>query len=224
MARRRRVVLPDVRVTLPPVLGTDRHAARRLAIAIICSGAVAMPTKVAASPATPTADTGPARPYDGPRGVEGGVETPPPPEPPPDVAEDVEDVEDDATNDEPAVDDDEPDAEPVPFDWRDTPQGEAASRKIRGGLILTSGGLLLGFGAAILGTTDPCRRLAGNGCQREARTRATLTMGIPAAFVLAAGATLLGLGLTQRKRVRSSILVDVAAGRHGGGLSLVGRF
>lgn len=198
------------------MLGPDRHVAR-LAIAIACSVTIAAPANAA-----PSETAAPVRPYEGPRGVEvdAAVEPPPPASdpPPPLLLEDDEPIDDDDAQDDEAIEVAEP------FDWRDTPEGDAASKKIRGGIILTGGGLLLVFGAAVLGTTDPCRRLAGNGCLKQARTRAALTMGIPGGFVLAAGATLLGLGIAQRRRVKASVLVDVAASRHGGGLSIVGRF
>lgn len=177
---------------------------------------IATPSAAIASPAIEE----PGRPYEGPRGIEGDDPLPPVPDAPPPLLLPARADDDEVEVDDEPIDDD---VRPAPFDWRDTPEGETASRRIRGGVILTGGGALLVFGAAILGTTDPCRRLAGNGCQRGARTRAALTMGIPGAFVLAAGATLLGLGIAQRKRARASVLVDVA-GRHGGGLSIVGRF
>ncbi len=110
------------------------------------------------------------------------------------------------------------------IDWRDAPQGGVVLRQIRGGALLTTSGLLLVFGSIILGTLDPCRRLAGNGCQREARTRAALTMGLPGGLLLAAGATLLGIGLERRQRLRTSVRIGAAAGRRGGGLTLAGRF
>lgn len=120
---------------------------------------------------------------------------------------------------------DDVDAEPVVMpDWRDAPEGEAVARRIRGGVILGSGGLLLVFGSMILGTTDPCRRLAGNGCQVQARTRAALTMGVPGAIAVVSGAVLLGLGLSARRRLRSSLTMGGTAGRHGGGVVLGGRF
>ncbi len=198
------------------MLDTAAAAMARVAIAIACTVAIATPSSVAWS--APSSAT--VRPYEGPREIEAGAEPPPAPEPPLLLDEgDDEPAGDDDDDDEP--DDGVIDAEP--FDWRDTPEGENASRKIRGGVILTAGGALLVIGAAILGTMDPCRRLAGNGCQREARTRAALTMGLPGALAVAAGATLLGLGVAQRKRARTSVLVDVV-GRHGAGVSIAGRF
>ncbi len=111
-----------------------------------------------------------------------------------------------------------------PRDWRDEPEGEAVSKRLRGGILLTTGGLVLVLGAVVIGTVDPCVRLTGNGCQAGAGRRAALTMGIPGAAILAAGATFLGLGLSQRRRLQRNLVVGPDLGRHGAGVSLVGRF
>jgi len=112
----------------------------------------------------------------------------------------------------------------APLDWRDGPEGDTTARRLRGGVILTGGGLLLLLGSVILGTTDPCRRLAGNGCQLEARRRAALTMGIPGAAILVAGAVLLGFGLHTRRRLRTNLALGATGNGSGGAVVLGGRF
>lgn len=181
----------------------------RITIACACATALALPAAAA-----------PPRPYEGPVAIgEPPAEIVEPPPAPTTASDDQATAEE--ADDEGEVDDELPPAE---IDWRDLPEGETAARRIRGGVLLTTGGLVLVFSSAIMGTIDPCRRLAGNGCQKQARTRAALTMGIPGAAILAAGITLLAIGLHQRQRVRSTLGLGASASRQGGGVTLGGRF
>lgn len=204
-----------LRGTVAPVAGTGGSLGDvgRIAIAYACASALALPASAA-----------PPRPYEGPAeiGEPPADATLEEPHDDADVPADEAAIDDDASDHDAAIDDE--DLPPAAIDWRDVPEGETAARRIRGGVLLTAGGLVLVFSSAILGTIDPCRRLAGNGCQKEARTRAALTMGIPGAVILAAGATLLGLGLHQRQRVRSTLGIGASAGRQGAGVTLRGRF
>lgn len=184
----------------------------RAAIACACAWSVAVPA---------WADD--RRPYQGPTQIEAAEREPVPLIEPddPDAGADAE------TADSIGPIDDADDVDDVavgPRDWRDEPEGEAVAKRLRGGILLTSGGLALVLGAVIIGTVDPCVRLTGNGCQAGASRRAALTMGIPGAAILAAGATLLGLGLSQRRRLQRSLVVAPELGRHGAGMSVVGRF
>ncbi len=187
----------------------------RSVIACACAWSIAAPA---------SADD--LRPYEGPRqieAVEGGT------------APQLEAVDPEADADALAGDavgpDDDPGAADAgndfaggPRDWRDEPEGEVAAKRLRGGILLPAGGSVLVLGAVIIGTVDPCLRLTGNGCQAGASRRAALTMGIPGAAILAAGATLLGLGLSHRRRLQRSLAVGPELGRHGGGVVVVGRF
>lgn len=103
---------------------------------------------------------------------------------------------------------------------RDSPEGVQATRRIRGGIILAVGGVLLVAGAAALSSTDPCLRQAGNGCQKAARTRGALSMGIPGGVMIVGAAALLGIGIAARRRLRAGVEV----GRTGGVFVLQGRF
>jgi hypothetical protein len=103
---------------------------------------------------------------------------------------------------------------------RDSPEGRMATRRIRGGIMLLPAGGLLVLGAAILGATDPCRRLAGNSCMATARNRGALTMGLTGALIVGAGATLLGIGLHARRRIAAGVQAD----RRSAGIVLTGRF
>lgn len=171
------------------------------------------------------------RPYDGPEEIEAAPRDPVElrePDAPVRVPAIDDDVGDEDSPDDGALEDDAEDfASAVadgPRDWRDEPEGEVATRRIRGGVLLTSGGAVLVIGAIIFGAVDPCKRLTGNGCQKAASRRAALTMGIPGAVILAAGATMLALGLKTRRILQRNVLVGPELGRHGAGLSIVGRF
>lgn len=192
----------------------------RAAIACACAWSVAVPA---------WADD--RRPYEGPTQIEAAQREPVPRIEPVDpdagadatTADSVGPIDDGDDGDDDGGDDGGDDAV-GPRDWRDEPEGEAVAKRLRGGILLTSGGLVLVLGAVIIGTVDPCVRLTGNGCQAGASRRAALTMGIPGAAILAAGATLLGLGLSQRRRLQRSLVVAPELGRHGAGVSVVGRF
>jgi len=120
--------------------------------------------------------------------------------------------------------DDEPvdDATEVPgYDpVRDSPEGLQAHRRISGGIALTVVGTVLTIGAIALGSTDPCRPLAGNSCQVGARNRAAWVIGVPGAAMLGGGITLLTLGILKRQR----IVAGLTASRTSGGVVLSGRF
>lgn len=126
---------------------------------------------------------------------------------------------DDADGDaEPA---DDADAEDLSYDpRRDSPEGQVAGRRIRGGIIFLTAGAVMGIGALLLAASDPCRPAAGNGCQTGARRRGALTLGIPALAVLAGGAALLGIGVRERRRIAA----DLTVSRGGATLTLGGRF
>lgn len=165
------------------------------------------PAAVPAEPGAPTVDAN-----EGPVLADEPDTARPPPAPDVDPFAEVEG----SIEDDDAMDD-------APLDWRDEPEGEVAWRRIRGGALLLAGGALLVVGAAILGGTDPCRRLAGNGCQEAARTRAVVTMAVPGTAILVGGAALLAVGIRQRNRVRASLSVPMA--RTGAwGIALGGRF
>lgn len=103
---------------------------------------------------------------------------------------------------------------------RDSPEGQIATRRVRGGIIMTATGGVMIMGAAILGGTDPCRRLAGNSCMTSARNRGALVMGIPGALILGAGLALLGVGIAKRRRIAAGVQAD----RTSAGLVISGRF
>lgn len=103
---------------------------------------------------------------------------------------------------------------------RDSPEGQIATRRIRGGIIMTATGGVMVIGAAILGGTDPCRHLAGNSCMASARNRGAMVMGIPGALVLGAGLALLGIGIAARRRIAAGVQAD----RTSAGLVISGRF
>lgn len=122
--------------------------------------------------------------------------------------------------------DDEPeadvDAEPLPdYDpLRDSPQALRARHWVRTGIgTLAAGGALL-IGAIIVGASDPCYRPAGNSCQVEARNRAALVMGVPAAILVGGGAAMLGVGLTRQRR----LAIDLQASLTSLGVRVRGRF
>ncbi|MBX7081176.1 MAG: hypothetical protein K1X88_18390 [Nannocystaceae bacterium] len=154
-----------------------------------------------------------ARSYDGPRAIPqaAAVEPAAPAEPTP-----------------PPTEPDEPDEVPAPeldeadgFDpLRDSPEAEVARKRIRGGILLLSAGVLLGTGAILMATSEPCHAFAGNGCQVAARRRASLTLGIPAGVIAIGGALLLGFGIRARRR----IVADVALARGSAMVVLGGRF
>lgn len=124
---------------------------------------------------------------------------------------------DDGTEPEPDAD-----AEPLPdYDpLRDSPQALRARHWVRTGIgTLAAGGALL-VGAIIMGASDPCYRPAGNSCQAEARNRAALVMGVPAAILVGGGAAMLGLGLTRQRR----LAIDLQASRTSLGVTVRGRF
>ncbi len=145
----------------------------------------------------------------------------PEPTPPPFLAVDDPDVLEGATpaaGDDLASDDDALEADYDPR--RDSPEGQLAGRRIRGGIIFLAVGTVMGVGSLALAASDPCRPAGGNGCQVSARRRGALTLGIPALAVLAAGATLLGIGVRARRRIGA----DLALSREGALLTLGGRF
>jgi hypothetical protein len=208
-------------VPLRPVAGLTRTA-----IACACAWSVAWPVSAADR-----------RPYEGPLQIEAFEREPPPLIELVDLDANADAVSADASDgdasdgdasDGDASDDDATDVDATddlePRDWRDEPEGESVAKRLRGGILLTTGGLALVLGAVVIGSVDPCVRLTGNGCQAEAARRAALTMGIPGAAILAAGATFLGLGLTQRRRLQRNLVVGPDLGRHGAGVTLVGRF
>jgi len=128
----------------------------------------------------------------------------------------------DVTSDDPEPGpplDDEP-GEDDELDWRTSPEAMQARRRIAGGIALTSVGTLLGIGAIVMASLDPCRPGAGNSCQAAARDRAALVMGLPAIAVLGGGIALLTLGVTKRRRIAAG----ATASRRGGGLVISGRF
>lgn len=125
---------------------------------------------------------------------------------------------DQGDDDDVASDDDALDADYDPR--RDSPEGQLAGRRIRGGIIFLAVGTVMGVGSLALAASDPCRPAAGNGCQVSARRRGALTLGIPALAVLAAGAALLGIGVRARRRIGA----DLAFSREGALLTLGGRF
>ena len=130
----------------------------------------------------------------------------------------------DHADEEPWPDDegDAEDAEPLPdYDpLRDSPQAIRARHWVHTGIgTMAAGGALL-VGAIIMGASDPCTRRAGNSCQVDARNRAALVMGIPAAILVGGGAAMLGIGLSRQRR----IAVDLQAGRTTVGIVVRGRF
>ncbi|MEM7159215.1 MAG: hypothetical protein AAF799_40635 [Myxococcota bacterium] len=148
-----------------------------------------------------------------------------------DAASDEPDGEDEDLFGDDADDEPWPDDEPVEDDvgpevaddydpLRDSPQALRARHWVRGGIVVMSSGGALLVGAILLGNSDPCNRAVGNSCQEEARNRAAVTIGIPAAALIIGGATALGIGLKQRRQ----IAVDLQASRDHFGLSVRGRF
>lgn len=114
------------------------------------------------------------------------------------------------------------DAEPLPeYDpLRDSPQALRARHWVGLGIgTLAAGGALL-IGSIAMGASDPCNRKWGNSCQPEARNRAALVLGIPAAILLAGGAAMLGVGLARKHR----LALDLQAGRTSVGITVRGRF
>ncbi len=103
---------------------------------------------------------------------------------------------------------------------RDSPEALRARHWVRGGIVMMSSGGALLVGAILMGASDPCNRAIGNSCQPEARNRAALAMGIPAAALLVGGASALGVGIGQRRQLG----VDLRASAQGWGLTLRGRF
>lgn len=186
--------------------------------------------------AVPAAGNAAPRGYEGPVDVAADPEavdvathepaepTPPPaPEPVEDGSIEDDSIEDDSIEDGSIEDDsiedgegsieDEVDGPAVSVDWRDEPEGEVASRRIRGGALLLAGGAFVVIGAVILGSTDPCRRLAGNGCQKAARTRGVVTMAVPGSLAMAGGVMLTVIGVRQRARVRASLETPLSGNR-----------
>lgn len=148
---------------------------------------------------------------------------PEPAEPTPAPDEDEDDWFGDDADDEPFPEDEEDDVAGPVDDYdplRDSPEAIAARHWVRGGIVMLSAGGALLVGAILMGASDPCNLTWGNSCQPTARNRAALTMGIPAAVIIAGGGTALGIGLRRRR----SLTVDVTAGRFGGGVVLRGRF
>lgn len=139
------------------------------------------------------------------------------------AGESDEDLFGDEADDEPWPDQgDQGDADPLPdYDpLRDSPQAVSARHWVRTGIItLSTGGVLL-VGAVLMGVSDPCNLDIGNSCQADARNRAALIMGIPAAVLIAGGATALAIG---RKR-RQALALDLQAARGHLGVGLRGRF
>jgi hypothetical protein len=177
--------------------------------------------------ASPPATDDPAAAEPSPE--EPSPEEPSPEEPSPDEpSPDEDDPFGDHTDEEPwpeevvDADEGEPDDAPLPdYDpLRDSPQALRARHWVRTGIgTMAAGGALL-VGAIIVGASDPCARPAGNSCQVDARNRAALVMGIPAAILLGGGAAMLGIGLTRRQR----LAIDLQAGRTTVGITLRGRF
>ncbi len=139
--------------------------------------------------------------------------------------DDREDLFGDDADDEPWPDEDSdvdapgealPDYDPR----RDSPEAVRARHWIRTGIATMSAGGALLIGAIAMGASDPCNLAIGNSCQPDARNRASLSMGIPAAVLIAGGAAALGVGLQRRGR----ITVDAQASRTSVGLGLRGRF
>lgn len=83
----------------------------------------------------------------------------------------------------------------------DSPEALRAQQWIKSGIALLSIGGILGIGALGMGSTDPCNLSAGNGCQKTARDRAALTMGIPGAMLMAGGVAMLIVGKRQKRRL-----------------------
>lgn len=105
---------------------------------------------------------------------------------------------DEGVDDEPFPEQDDealPDYNPL----RDSPQALTARHWIRTGIVMMSTGGALLLGAVILGSTDPCNRAAGNSCQKAARNRAAVVMGLPGAVLLGGGGAALGVGIKRRR-------------------------
>ncbi|HWB75808.1 MAG TPA: hypothetical protein VG755_12660 [Nannocystaceae bacterium] len=213
---------------------------RMRAIAVVCTLALAGGDAIAAGPrayAGPedapvgdplrndaTRESGTSEPEVVPPVETPPVETPPvddptaPTEPP--ASDDAED--DEVVEGESFATDRESVADAVDDydELRDSPEGQIATRHVRGGIIMTATGGVMIIGAAILGGTDPCRRLAGNSCMTSARNRGALVMGIPGALILGAGLALLGVGIAKRRRIAAGVQAD----RTSAGLTISGRF
>ncbi|MCX4245835.1 ICP22 family protein [Paraliomyxa miuraensis] len=133
---------------------------------------------------------------------------------------------DDADADDPFGEQDDggpgTDDAPMPdYDPRiDSPQALRARRWIRTGIGTASAGGALLVGAIIMGASDPCTRAAGNSCQVEARNRAALVMGIPAAMLIGGGAAMIGVGSFRRR----ALAIDLQASRSSFGIEVRGRF
>lgn len=146
----------------------------------------------------------------------------PPPAPTPEpvgIAPEPEEDDDDAFADEPGDDGDgELDAyNPLV----DSPEALRSRHWVRAGSVLIAVGAVLGIGGlAMAAVADPCIRAAGNGCQADAQRRAALTLGVPGAVFLVGGAASLGVGLTQKKRLRASVQMS----RRGAMVGLSGQF
>jgi nitrate reductase gamma subunit len=93
-------------------------------------------------------------------------------------------------------------ADGAALEWRDTPEAIESQRLIVSGAVALGLGLLVGIGAVIMGTSDPCELSYGNSCQEAARDRAAWTMGGPAIGVVAIGGSVLGVGLWRRAQAR----------------------
>jgi hypothetical protein len=190
----------------------------RAVAAIVLASAIAIAPRHAAA-APPSEVPPPPAPADGrsPVGIPTDVVAPdddvpqaePPPPTPVEPAADEEPAGDGESNELDEYD-------PV----LDSPEGIVATNRIRGGAFLSVFGALLGAGAAALGTSDPCSRPAGNSCGTASRNRAAIVMGSSGVALLAAGLTLLGLGIARRRELRAG----VSASARGGGLVIEGRF
>ena len=102
----------------------------------------------------------------------------------------------------------------------DTLDGTRARALLGAGAGLAVVGALLGVGATLAFAASPCRAAAGEDCQRGARTRASLVVGVPGAVAFIAGVTLLGVGGARLRRIRAAASVSTS----GAALRVVGRF
>ncbi len=116
---------------------------------------------------------------------------------------------------EPATEDEQEDGQEDEYDpLIHSPEAVRARSWRRSGIVATSLGVALGVASIAFGTLDPCAPKGGNSCFVDARNRAALASGIPAAVLLAGGIAMTSVGTTRLRRLRRfEANVDAAAGR-----------
>ena len=118
----------------------------------------------------------------------------------------LEDFGEEPFPEEPDLEGEGPDAEPLVDDYdplTDSPEALKARGLVRAGIVALATGAVLGAGAVAMGTSDSAAQGAGNNGFTDARNQAAVIMGLPAALLVSGGAAMLGLGLRNKKRLRA---------------------